>query len=121
VTDDVGHIAHGRRIAFLGDMLELGPTEDALHASLAELEELDTVDQVHLAGPRMRSLHEALPRAKRGEWFEDSAALAARARRLVDAGDVCMVKGSLGMVMRRVVEALMALGNAQDAHLSQQE
>jgi UDP-N-acetylmuramoyl-tripeptide--D-alanyl-D-alanine ligase len=114
-TDNVGRIAHGRRIAFLGDMLELGPTEDALHAGLAGLEELDAIDQVHLAGPRMRSLHAALPRGKRGEWFEDSEKLAARARRLVDAGDVCMVKGSLGMAMRRVVEALKSLGAARDA------
>jgi UDP-N-acetylmuramoyl-tripeptide--D-alanyl-D-alanine ligase len=110
VTHDTGRISRGRRLAFLGDMLELGPTEHALHSGLAALPEIDGIDQFHLAGPRMRSLHEALPAGKRGEWFEDSAALAERARRLVDAGDVCMVKGSLGMAMRRVVEAIKALG-----------
>lgn len=110
VTHGAGRISRGRRLAFLGDMLELGPTEHALHAGLAALPEIDRIDQLHLAGPRMRSLHEALPAGKRGEWFEDSAALAERARRLVDAGDVCMVKGSLGMAMRRVVEAIKALG-----------
>ena len=121
VTDDAGRIAHARRIAFLGDMLELGPTEEALHAGLAGLEELDGVDQIHLAGPRMRALHAALPRGKRGEWFEDSEQLAVRARRLVHAGDVCMVKGSLGMAMRRVLEAIKGLGGARDAHRREED
>ncbi|HUF87321.1 MAG TPA: UDP-N-acetylmuramoylalanyl-D-glutamyl-2,6-diaminopimelate--D-alanyl-D-alanine ligase [Thermohalobaculum sp.] len=121
VTHEQGRIARGRRIAFLGDMLELGPTEEALHAGLAELPELDGIDQLHLAGPRMRSLHAALPPEKRGAWFEDSAQLAERARRLVDAGDVCMVKGSLGMVMRRVVEAIRGLGTARSAYAADEE
>jgi UDP-N-acetylmuramoyl-tripeptide--D-alanyl-D-alanine ligase len=121
VTAGAGGMPRGRRIAFLGDMLELGPTEDALHAGLAELDELAEVDTVHLAGPRMRALHEALPRGKRGEWFENSEELARRAKRLVHAGDVCMVKGSLGMTMRRVVEAIKALGSARDARLREEE
>ena len=115
VTDGIGRVARGRRIAFLGDMLELGPSENELHAGLARLGELDGIDQVHLAGPRMRRLHAALPVGKRGEWFEDSDKLAHRARRMVDAGDVCMVKGSLGMAMRRVVDEIKALGSARDA------
>ena len=111
----------GRRIAFLGDMLELGPTEHELHAGLARLGELDGVDKVHLAGPRMRALHTALPAAKRGEWFEDSAKLARQALRLLDAGDVCMVKGSLGMAMRLVVDEIKALGRARDARQRDEE
>ena len=121
VTNETGRIRRGRRIAFLGDMLELGPTENALHAGLAELPEIAGIDQLHLAGPRMRHLHEALPAEKRGEWFEDSAGLAERARRLVDAGDVCMVKGSLGMAMRRVVDSIKALGEARDPHAPDEE
>lgn len=121
VTHDTGRISRGRRIAFLGDMLELGPTENALHAGLAGLPEIAGIDLVHLAGPRMRQLHAALPPDKRGEWFEDSAALAARARRLVDAGDVCMVKGSLGMAMRRVVDSIKALGEARAPHAPDEE
>ena len=115
VEDGVGRVAHGRRIAFLGDMLELGPTADKMHADLAGLAEIDGVDQIHLTGPCMKELHAALPAEKRGEWFEDSDKLAQRARRMVDAGDVCMVKGSLGMAMRRVVDAIKALGDARDA------
>ncbi len=121
VTHEVGRVARGRRLAFLGDMLELGPTEEDLHAGLAELPELDGIDQLHLAGPRMRRLHAALPAEKRGDWFEDSAALAERARRLVDAGDVCMVKGSLGMAMRRVVDSIKALGEARAPRVPEEE
>ncbi|MBK0399662.1 UDP-N-acetylmuramoylalanyl-D-glutamyl-2,6-diaminopimelate--D-alanyl-D-alanine ligase [Limibaculum sp. M0105] len=119
--DGVGRVARGRRIAFLGDMLELGPEEAPIHAALAAAPEMAGVDLVHCCGPRMRALWEALPREKRGEWFEDSEKLAHKARRTVDAGDVCMVKGSLGARMARVVEALKGLGRAVDAQLREEE
>ncbi len=110
VDDDVGRIARGRRIAFLGDMLELGGEELALHAALAEMPEIAGIDLVHCCGPRMKALHAALPKAQRGIWAADSVALAERARRLVDAGDVCMVKGSKGARMGPVLAAIRGLG-----------
>ncbi len=110
VTDDVGRVARGRRIAFLGDMLELGPTAEARHAALARLPEIAAIDRIHCCGPLMRALHAALPRERRGVWEPDSAALAARARGLVDAGDVVMVKGSKGSRMGPVLEAIRSLG-----------
>jgi UDP-N-acetylmuramoyl-tripeptide--D-alanyl-D-alanine ligase len=111
VEDDIGRVARGRRIAFLGDMLELGPEETRLHAELAACAEAEGIDLFHSCGPRMRAFHEALPRERRGHWAEDSAALAARAPRLVDAGDVCMVKGSKGSGMGPVLEAIRRLGS----------
>ncbi|MEM0943506.1 MAG: cyanophycin synthetase, partial [Pseudomonadota bacterium] len=110
-THNIGRVAKGRRIAFLGDMLELGPEEHALHAGLASTAEAQSVDLIHTCGPRMRALHEALPAIRRGQWAEDSTALAALVPRLLDAGDVCMVKGSLGSAMARVVAAVTALGS----------
>jgi UDP-N-acetylmuramoyl-tripeptide--D-alanyl-D-alanine ligase len=112
-VNGVGRIARGRRVAFLGDMLELGAEEARLHAALAELPALRAITTVHCAGPRMRALHEALPRGQRGEWFEDSEALAACAGRLLDAGDVAMVKGSNGSRISRVVEAIKHMGEAR--------
>lgn len=113
--DGAGRVARGRRVAFLGDMLELGPQERALHAGLARVPALSSVTTVHCAGERMRALFDALPVRQRGEWFPDSAAMAARARRLVDAGDIAMVKGSLGSRVGEVVTAIKAMGEARPA------
>ena len=114
-TDGMGRVSRGRRVAFLGDMLELGPTERELHAGLAGLQALASVSTVHCAGPRMRALYDALPGTQRGEWFPDAEAMAARARRLVDAGDIAMVKGSLGSRVGQVVEAIKKMGEARPA------
>lgn len=112
VTHGIGRVTKGRRIAFLGDMLELGEAETALHAGLAALPEIEGIDLFHCCGPLMRHFHQALPHKKRGEWFATSQELAAKARRVVDGGDVCMVKGSNGMAMRHVVEAILSLGTS---------
>ncbi len=113
--DDFGRVPRGRRIAILGDMLELGPEERALHAGLAAHPAMEAIDRVHCVGPLMKALHEALPRARRGEWAPDSATLARDVKRLLDAGDVVMVKGSLGARMARIVDAIRKLGEAAPA------
>lgn len=111
-TDAVGRIDRGRRIAFLGDMLELGPDEAMMHAGLAEAPEMATIDTVHTCGPLMKHLHDALPREKRGKWFETSAEMSANARRALDPGDVAMVKGSLGSKMAAVVNTIKTMNNS---------
>ncbi len=113
-TDGAGRIKVGRRIAILGDMLELGPTEDALHAGLADHPAMPDISRVHCVGKRMRALHEALAEAKRGRWVETAEELAKNARELVDAGDVVLVKGSKGSKVSLVVDALRGLAEADD-------
>lgn len=110
--DNVGRIQPGRRIAILGDMLELGETELALHAAIADHPALTSVAVVHCVGPRMKALHAALPMKKRGEWAETAAELLPRAGGLVDAGDVVLVKGSKGIKVSLIVDALRKLGQA---------
>ncbi len=114
-VDNVGHIVKGRRVAILGDMLELGPEEAQMHASIAADASLEQVHLVHCAGPRMRGLYDALPEEKRGVWEESASDLAAQATRLVDAGDVVLVKGSKGSKVSLVVDAIRKLGHP-DAH-----
>ncbi|MFN4170922.1 MAG: UDP-N-acetylmuramoyl-tripeptide--D-alanyl-D-alanine ligase [Pseudorhodobacter sp.] len=109
-THGIGRRLTGRRIAILGDMLELGPTEAALHSAIAKHPALKDVALVHCVGPRMRALHAALPRAKRGHWVETAAELVAQAPSLVDAGDIVLVKGSKGIKVSLVVDALRKLG-----------
>jgi UDP-N-acetylmuramoyl-tripeptide--D-alanyl-D-alanine ligase len=111
-TDGIGRVGGGRRIAILGDMLELGPTEAALHAAIAVHPGLADVQLIHCVGPRMKALHAALPRRQRGDWVETAAELAPRARTLVDAGDILLVKGSKGSKVSLVVDALRKLGQA---------
>ncbi|MES2335465.1 MAG: UDP-N-acetylmuramoyl-tripeptide--D-alanyl-D-alanine ligase [Pseudomonadota bacterium] len=111
-TDGIGRVGGGRRIAILGDMLELGPTEAALHAGIALHPGLAAVHLIHCVGPRMRALHDALPRGQRGDWVETALDLAARARSLVDAGDILLVKGSKGSKVSLVVDALRKMGQA---------
>lgn len=105
-----GRIGAGRRIAVLGDMLELGPTELDLHRAIARHPGLDTIDRIHCVGPRMRALWLELPKHQRGEHAETALDLAARARSLIDAGDIVLVKGSKGIKVSLVVDALRNLG-----------
>ena len=108
--DGVGRVGRGRRIAILGDMLELGPTEIDLHRAIARQPGLDAVDLVHCVGSRMHALWADLPKRQRGDWVATAPELAARARSLVDAGDVVLVKGSKGIKVSLVVDAIRKLG-----------
>ena len=111
--DGVGRTALGRRIAILGDMLELGPDETALHAALAHLPAMARIRTVHCVGPRSRALWLALPERQRGESVATAAELMPRLRTLVDAGDVVLVKGSKGIKVSTLVDGLRKLGQSR--------
>ncbi len=98
----------GRRIAVLGDMLELGPQAGRLHRDLVEAVTSNQVDYVYCCGPLMHNLWEALPSGMRGGYADASAALASLVVSAVRPGDVIMIKGSLGSRMKSVVTALEA-------------
>ncbi|MBI1250825.1 MAG: UDP-N-acetylmuramoyl-tripeptide--D-alanyl-D-alanine ligase [Alphaproteobacteria bacterium] len=104
--ETLGARAGARRIAVLGDMLELGADELAYHAGLAAPIVSAGVDLVFCAGPRMRALYEALPAGLRGAHAETADALAPIVSGAVQAGDAVLVKGSNGSRMRIVVDAL---------------
>jgi UDP-N-acetylmuramoyl-tripeptide--D-alanyl-D-alanine ligase len=97
-----------RRIAVLGDMLELGAAGPSEHASLAA-DVARSADLLFCCGPLMRDLFDAVPAGLRGAHAADSAALAAIVAKVVTAGDAILIKGSLGSRMKRVVDALDAL------------
>ena len=96
----------GRRIAVLGDMLELGPQGPDLHRSLAAAIKNDGIDLVFCSGSLMRALWEALPSGARGGYAETAAALEPAVLDAIRAGDAVMVKGSLGAKMGSIVKAL---------------
>jgi len=96
----------GRRIAVLGDMLELGSAGAELHRALAAPLQEANVDLVFCSGPLMHALWEALPSGRRGGYAETAAALEAGVLEAIRDGDVVMVKGSLGSKMGPIVKAL---------------
>lgn len=96
----------GRRIAVLGDMLELGPDAAELHRGLAEALLAAKVDVVYCTGPLMHALWDSLPAAVRGGYAESAAELESEVLAAVRAGDAIMVKGSHGSRMGPIVQAL---------------
>ena len=96
----------GRRIAILGDMLELGPQGPELHRQLRESLLAHGVDVLFCCGVLMRSLWETLPFERRGGYAETSALLEPQVLAAIRPGDALMVKGSLGSRMGRIVKAL---------------
>ena len=96
----------GRRIAVLGDMLELGPDGAALHADMADAVTGNAVDLVFCSGPLMKSLWDALPSGRRGGYADTSAALEPEILGAIAANDAVMIKGSLGSRMSPIVKAL---------------
>ena len=103
----------GRRVAVLGEMLELGTQAAAFHAALAE--PAAGVDLVFTAGNHMRQLYDALPPERRGGHGAASTDLIPLVREAVRSGDVVMVKGSAASRMGLIVEALRALPAETDS------
>jgi UDP-N-acetylmuramoyl-tripeptide--D-alanyl-D-alanine ligase len=96
----------GRRIAVLGEMLELGAQGVDLHRRLLDSVIENSVDIVFCAGPLYRELWEALPSERRGSYAVNSTALEPDVLDAVRAGDAVMIKGSLGSKMAPIVDAL---------------
>jgi UDP-N-acetylmuramoyl-tripeptide--D-alanyl-D-alanine ligase len=97
----------GRRIAVLGDMLELGPDAEELHRALAEAVIAAKVDVVFCAGPLMHELWKALPAAMRGGYSDAAAGIESEVVAAVRGGDAVMVKGSNGSRMAPIVKTLV--------------
>ena len=97
-----------RRIAVLGDMLEMGPDAASHHAGLAKDIESTRVDLVFANGANMRALYDALPASRRGAHSSTSAELAPQLMAALHEGDVVLVKGSLGSKMSVIIDALKA-------------
>ncbi len=100
--------ASGRRIAVLGDMLELGEYAPELHAGLSEHLVPGKVDLVLMAGPQMKNLADALDKSIERQYRADAASLGALLTETVRPGDVVMVKSSKGIGFSKIVDTLIA-------------
>ena len=96
----------GRRIAVVGDMLELGPEGPAAHRALAPALAEAGVDLVFAVGPLMHHLWSVLPPERRGGYAETAAAMVDPLLAALRPGDAVTIKGSNGIRMARIVQAL---------------
>ena len=101
----------GRRVAILGDMLELGVDTMQYHTKLAQEGALQHIDYVHCIGPQMKALHSVLPASQRGLWSASAQEFLPNVANLFQAGDLVLVKASLGTKLALVVDAIRKLGH----------
>jgi UDP-N-acetylmuramoyl-tripeptide--D-alanyl-D-alanine ligase len=93
-------------------MLELGTDSTALHAALASLVEEAHADLVFACGRDMHALFDALPPSCRGSWGQTSSDIMSDVVQSSRAGDVILVKGSLGSRMAIILDALKSAQKA---------
>jgi UDP-N-acetylmuramoyl-tripeptide--D-alanyl-D-alanine ligase len=101
-------VKSGRRIAILGDMLELGADAPAYHEKLVG--DLPGIDGIYCVGPLMRHLYDLVPAERVLGWHEDPATLdPQQIAALLRDGDVVVVKGSKKMFwVNKFVPRLLA-------------
>ncbi|HEU5048379.1 MAG TPA: UDP-N-acetylmuramoyl-tripeptide--D-alanyl-D-alanine ligase [Rickettsiales bacterium] len=99
--------AHARKIAVLGDMLELGPTTAELHKSLLSALERHKIDKVYASGATMKHLYDTLPLPMRGAYAENATALSPLVTEALQANDIILIKGSHGSRMDIVRDAIV--------------
>jgi UDP-N-acetylmuramoyl-tripeptide--D-alanyl-D-alanine ligase len=102
--------AQGRKIAVLGDMLEMGDGGIIHHAGLSQPILANNVDLVFASGAQMKALWEVLPAKVRGSYGETSATLLPKLKAALRPGDTVLVKGSNGAKMSLIIEALKETG-----------
>jgi UDP-N-acetylmuramoyl-tripeptide--D-alanyl-D-alanine ligase len=98
----------GRRVAVVGDMLELGDATERLHRELAEPLAAARVDRVFLVGTAVAALDAVLPEPCRGGLWQSADEVVPALLRFLQPGDVVIVKGSRGVGLAPIVERLRA-------------
>lgn len=110
--------AQGRRVAFLGDMLELGKEASRLHEETGA-RAAEGLDLIVGVGPQSAVLLKGGGRAGLSRdklvWFSDAAQAAAAVKQLLRPGDAVLVKGSRAMRMEQVADAVVALFGRSEA------
>jgi UDP-N-acetylmuramyl pentapeptide synthase len=98
---------NGRKIAVIGDMLELGEISKDAHRELLQPILETKVDQIFAAGNYMRFLWDDIPADLKGAYAPDAISLEQNLIEAVQPGDVVMIKGSKGSKLGPLVDALL--------------
>ena len=107
VLASYGGVKTKRRIAVLGDMLELGRQSKKLHEGLAKFISSSKADLVFLVGPEMEHLAKILPKEKLGGHYKDTTNLAERLKVVFKAGDVVVFKASNSLGFSKIVQEIL--------------
>lgn len=103
------HDLEGRKVAVLGDMLELGQYERQGHEKVG-IRAAEVADEIVLIGERSKVTQEAILstgfKAEKVHWFEDALAAAAYLETVLIEGDTTLIKGSHSMHMDQIIAAL---------------
>ena len=100
-----------RRIAILGDMLELGANENQKHADLALELDLENIDVIHCIGTCMKFFYKNVPDSKKGKWVKTVKEFSEIIKELIKDQDVIMLKASNGIGLDLLVTELNRMGN----------
>lgn len=103
-----GMADNGRKILVLGDMLELGPEEEAFHLKMGELI-TEEIDYVFTFGELAKKIAEGATHnigSERVFHFDDKKRLSASLKDFADAHSIILVKASRGMRLEEVVQSL---------------
>lgn len=103
-----------RKIAVLGDMLELGESAEQIHKDLADDLIENKIDLVFAVGENCGKLFDVLPERMRGAKAALSSEIAPVVAEAVKPGDAVLVKGSFGSKMTAVVDALKNISNLSE-------
>lgn len=107
----MGSLMAPRKIAVLGDMLELGPDAHEEHRTLVESIRDSGVHIVVTVGKHMRSLHEALLAEgfarKQLLWMPDPLSAVEPLITITRSDDLILIKGSQGLRMEKITEQLL--------------
>jgi UDP-N-acetylmuramoyl-tripeptide--D-alanyl-D-alanine ligase len=104
--DELADSAAGRRVAVLGEMLELGPEAPGLHREIGAHAAACDVDLLVCVGALAGAIADAFP--GESHVVDDAPAAAELLRELVREGDTVLLKGSRGVGLERVLSALVA-------------
>ncbi len=105
-TNQKGKCSYNRRIAVLGDMLELGFAEIQEHVNISKFATLEKIDKIYCVGSLMRKLYDVLPSAKQGVWTQTAEEMKDVLIRKLKNRDIVMIKGSFSMEMNKIVNKL---------------
>ena len=110
VNDDMNKNGRLRRIAILGDMLELGSETNTKHAELIDKLDLTAIDVIHCVGNRMNFFYDKLPNNKKGKWVETVKELSRSLSYLVRDQDIIMLKASNTVGLNSLIKELKSMG-----------